>query len=107
VAGPAVVGRGARVGRNALVAQCVVVPGTKVKEAENHRHRVLAEGRGATSRAAASVLDPFAAPLGGQSPSRPQRRPPDVVYPTFKTWVEPLLALAVLVLLSPSFSSSP
>jgi len=103
VAGPAVVGRGARVGRNALVAQCVVVPGTTVKEGANHRHRVLAEGRGGElPQAPASALDPFAAPLGGPValPDLSEDRRTSS-YPTFKTWVEPLLALAVLILLSP------
>jgi lipopolysaccharide/colanic/teichoic acid biosynthesis glycosyltransferase len=104
VAGPAVVGRGARIGRNALVAQCVIVPGTTVMEGTSHRHRVLAEGRdGALSTGPAAGLDdPFAAPLGGPTglpDIREVRRPS--FYLTLKTWVEPLLGLAVVILLSP------
>jgi len=105
VAGPAVVGRGARIGRNALVAQCVVVPGTRVAEGTSHRHRVLAEGRdgAVTAGPPANALDPFAAPLGGPVAlldlQEDRRRPS--LYPTLKAWIEPLLALAVLILLSP------
>jgi lipopolysaccharide/colanic/teichoic acid biosynthesis glycosyltransferase len=104
VAGPAVVGCGARVGRNALVAQCVVVPGTRVQEGASHRHRVLAEGRGgALLPAPPAAADAFAGPLvgpGALTDLHEERRRPSF-YPTLRSWIEPLLAFAVLVLLSP------
>jgi lipopolysaccharide/colanic/teichoic acid biosynthesis glycosyltransferase len=104
VAGPAVVGRGARVRRNALVAQCVVAPRTTVAEGASHRHRVLAEARegGLPAAPPPGLDDPSAAPLGGPvalPDLREDRRPS--LYSTLKTWVEPLLALVVVILLAP------
>jgi len=104
VAGPAVVGRGARVGRNSLVAQCVVVPGTSVKEGDNHRHRIVAEGElgGPTPATSTSAQDSFASLLSGPlaiPDLREDRR--SSLYPKLKTWIEPILGFAVVVLLSP------
>jgi lipopolysaccharide/colanic/teichoic acid biosynthesis glycosyltransferase/carbonic anhydrase/acetyltransferase-like protein (isoleucine patch superfamily) len=104
VAGPAVVGCGARVGPNALVAQCVVVPGTSVTAGTRQRHRVLAEGRdgGLSTGSPATAAEPFVAPLGGPAglpELREDRRASR--YPTLKTWIEPILGLAVVILLSP------
>ena len=45
VVGPAVVGRGARIRQNAVVAQCVVAPGIEVPEGASLRHLVVAGSR--------------------------------------------------------------
>jgi len=106
VVGPSVLGAGCRVSREAVVAQCVVAPGTTVAASARVRHRfVFGEVPAGTTLGPSQSPDrPFAGAVVG-SGSGPvelrdeRRRKP--VYPTVKAVVEALLALVGLIILSP------
>ena len=96
VIGPALIGRDAHVGRQAIVAQSLVVARARVPDGAVARHRVVVDADGAM--------------LTARSPDRRQsRREPAPVateatgplYPLLKRYVEPALALGLLVVLSP------
>src|SRR5688572_622431 len=95
VIGPTVVGANARIGRGAVVAQCVVAPGVAVAEGAVARHRVVVESRPEPP-----------APLLATSPEFEEghvtirhegstRR----VYPAVKRAVETIFAVASLIIL--------
>jgi lipopolysaccharide/colanic/teichoic acid biosynthesis glycosyltransferase len=98
--GPTVVGRGARIGRGATVAQCVVVPGTELPAGAVARQRVVTA---AQAEDGALVDDPSARePLGPVGVIREidTRSPFERAY-GLKAPVEAVIAAAALVLLSP------
>jgi lipopolysaccharide/colanic/teichoic acid biosynthesis glycosyltransferase/acetyltransferase-like isoleucine patch superfamily enzyme len=96
VIGPTVIGRGARIGERAVVAQCLVAPGTRIAADSIHRHAVLA-GSGLAGemdeRDDGAPLDelPYEAGIA--------RRP--AMYPRIKAVVEPCLAAVAVALLLP------
>lgn len=102
VVGPAVIGPGARVGQGATVAQCLVAAGATATARATFRHRVVAPVArtslqplpGAQRRhVGASVPSAVAAPSFGEGAPR--------WYPPLKTAVDRLVALTLLVALSP------
>ena len=97
VIGPTVIGRGARVGVRAVVAQCLVAPGARVAAGSTHRHSVLA---GTTSIGAdfdhgdeAITVDHM--PVDAGVHAKPS------IYPRVKAILEPILGVLVLILLLP------
>lgn len=97
VIGPTVIGRAARVGARAVVAQCLIAPGARVAADSTHRHSVLA--------GTASVGAEFD---GGDEPITSDHMPVDSgvpanasLYPRLKAVVEPCLATVAVLLLSP------
>ena len=100
VIGPCVVGRGSRVGADAVLAQSVVVPGTEVPAGAVARQRVVT----AAQVAAGTLVDDAVS----REPAHPigEVREMDVANPFrriqgFKAPVERAACLAALVLLSP------
>ena len=97
IIGPAVIGRGARVGVRSVVAQCLVAPGARVAAGSMHRHSVLA---GTTSIGAEFDGDDDAInvehmPVDPGAPAVP------ALYPRVKAIVEPCIATLAVILLSP------
>ena len=114
VLGPALIGRGARVGTGALVAQCVVAGGAVVRAGATVRHRVLvgdtvAVERGVPSAPALVRLRTGAGerplPRGRDRRRERERRQAEHrrrgPYASWKPIVEAFLAASALVLLSP------
>ena len=101
IVGPALLAAGARVGRDAVVAQCLVGPNASLPSASTSRHRLLLEGR-ETGAAPAPVYDPL---LGLDHDSVELRededRRPSSSYVTWKAVAEGSLAIFGLLLLSP------
>ncbi len=100
VIGPAVLGAGSRIGRGAVVAQCVVLPGTDVPDGSILRHAVVSAERLAEGRAAlpASPLPGAGTPrLAGQQLKRSRVHP----HHFLKLPVELLLAGAGATFISP------
>jgi lipopolysaccharide/colanic/teichoic acid biosynthesis glycosyltransferase len=101
--GPTVVGRGARIGRGAVVAQCVVEPGAVVPAGTVARQRVVTAGE-----ATAGALVDDASPREPLDPVGALReietRSPFERFYALKAPVEAALAAAALVLLSPLFA---
>lgn len=97
VIGPTLVGAGAHIGRGAVVAQCLVMPGASVAPGEAWRHRLVFPGQGATDPTGlrrahvsrqASIVRPTA------DADRP-------LYPELKSAVERIVALLLLVAIAP------
>ncbi len=103
VVGPAVVGRGVRVRRDAVVAQCVVVPGIEVPEGSSHRHLVVAGTREPGLASGHSRAESAFSTQGAGAAAVPDlhedRR--TSIFPAVKAFIEPLVALVVLILLAP------
>lgn len=97
IIGPAVVGRGARVGVNSVVAQCLVAPGARVAPGSMHRHSVLAgtTSVGAELDGADDAISVEHMPVDPGMPAAPAR------YPRVKAIVEPVIATVAVLLLSP------
>lgn len=98
VIGPTVIGRGARVGGRAVVAQCLIAPGARITPGAIHRHSVLA-GTGS--------LRPIDFE-GGDDSTTVDNLPYDAgvaakpaLYLRVKAIVEPCLAIVALLLLLP------
>ncbi len=110
VIGPALIGSGVRVGRNSVVAQCLISRGTAVPRETTVRHRVLSgdsptEGHAASASRpmgtrvrlnAFSTMSKSGTRLVGLTASR--RRS---VYPAIKRAAESVIGLVGLVVLSP------
>ena len=97
VIGPSVIGRSARVGARAVVAQCLIAPGARVAAGTIHRHSVLAGTGGFLTE-----------PDGGDETMTVDDLPYEAgvahrpsVYPRIKAIVEPCIAAAVVLLLLP------
>lgn len=97
VIGPTVIGRGARVGAGAVIAQCLIAPGARVAPDSTHRHSVLA---GSTSVGAdfdggdeAITIDHLPVESGVAVNGS--------WYPRLKAIVEPCIATLAVLLLSP------
>ncbi len=98
VVGPALLARGAHVESGATIAQCLLTDGARVASGATVRHRVVASdesGRGFVPSGQGQRRETRG---GTPAPSAPARASS---YPRVKTAVEPVLALAALVLLSP------
>lgn len=97
VIGPTVVGKGARIGARAVIAQCLVAPGARIPADTVHRHAVLAGSGTAASqfdeRDDAAQLDEL--PYDAGSGHKPG------IYPRIKAVIEPCFAAVALVLLLP------
>jgi len=97
IIGPSVLGRGSRVGRGAIVAQCVVAPGATVPSGGVARHSVVVPGRErdgspvASSECVSGAEGPAARELA------PELHPSDGL----KRSAEVLLSLVGLVVLFP------
>jgi lipopolysaccharide/colanic/teichoic acid biosynthesis glycosyltransferase len=103
VVGPAVIGAGARVERDALVAQCVVGPGSVIAPGLSLRHRAVF---GATSEAGlAATPTPRHEPTTATSIERPQaqvkRRRSSASYAYLKAAFDVTASALGLLLLSP------
>ena len=101
VVGPALLCSGSRIGPNAVVAQCVVMPGVTVPAGSVMRQRVI-------NRAAAERLDEdtYGSPRALGSHSRgmvglDEPGGPSGIYPTVKRAAELAAAASVLLVLSP------
>lgn len=96
IVGPTVIGRGARIGVGAVVAQCVVLPEATIGAGETVRHRVVASHVSVGSETVqrrSTRPDPSAMPTG--------RARPRAAYVAAKAVVEPILASVALVMLAP------
>lgn len=97
IIGPTLIGPGARVGRGAVVAQCLVGSGASIPERVVARQRVVPPlTRGAVEGSSVQRRPVRSAP---PAPEQEARR----LYHAAKELTEPLLALALLVVLSPLF----
>ena len=97
VIGPAVIGRGARVGVSAVVAQCLVAPGARVAAGSMHRHSVLAgtTSIGADFDGSDDAITVDHVPVDSGVPGKASR------YPRVKAIVEPVFAVLLVLLLLP------
>ncbi len=103
IVGPSVLGAGCRVGRGAVVAQSVVLHGAVVAPETTTRHRLVfgeAEG-GAPGTPTAVPPPPQPLRSATTTPLELHDDRPLPVYPRIKAIVEPLVALAALLVLSP------
>jgi lipopolysaccharide/colanic/teichoic acid biosynthesis glycosyltransferase len=97
VVGPTVLGPGARVSRDATVAQCLLVSGAVAGARTTVRHRVvLPVGRHLGERPQRRHVGPGAPP-----PEGARRASDQLWYPRVKAVVEPIVALVMLLLLLP------
>jgi lipopolysaccharide/colanic/teichoic acid biosynthesis glycosyltransferase len=100
IVGPALLAAGAHVGRDAVVAQCLVGPGASLATGTTSRHRLLLEGR-ETGAAPAPAYAPLLGLDYDSVELREESRNGSSSYVTWKALVEGFLALVGLVLLSP------
>ena len=98
VIGPSTIGDGAIIGEDAVVAQCLVLPGTVVDAASTVRHRVVCSSA-AGIREIAPLQRRHGTPHLAAAPSVPTRAIPG--YVSVKAVVEPVVAFVALLLLSP------
>ena len=99
VIGPAVLGDGARVRRNAVVAQCLVLPGADIAEGVTLRQRVVIQRR---SRTGVEVREQRRSmPWPGPTATVTNSSVSAPTYQITKAAVEPLIAFFALLLLSP------
>ncbi|MCC7053611.1 MAG: sugar transferase [Gemmatimonadaceae bacterium] len=97
IVGPSCIGTGARIAANAVVAQCLVLPGASVTAGTTVRHRVVSgDSRHAAARSGQRRNH---APHLVAVPEGSRRTVP--TYVAAKAAVEPVLALLALVALSP------
>jgi lipopolysaccharide/colanic/teichoic acid biosynthesis glycosyltransferase/carbonic anhydrase/acetyltransferase-like protein (isoleucine patch superfamily) len=107
LAGPTVVGAGSRVGAGAVVAQCLLGPGSVLPRGTTVRQRVVWDGSGSDVLdvpAGSGTYRPFQGiGSGSGAPPVELREPgqPAAVYPRAKRAAEALAALAALLVLSP------
>ena len=99
IIGPALLAAGSQVGRDAVVAQCLVGPQAALPSGSTTRHRLVLEGR----EAQASPLPTYDPLLGLSHDSVELQEEEREVssYPTWKAVVESTLAIMGLLLLSP------
>jgi lipopolysaccharide/colanic/teichoic acid biosynthesis glycosyltransferase len=97
VIGPTVIGRDARVGPGAIVAQCIVAPGARVAAASMHRHSVVV---GSGNPQAEVDAEADAAPLDEISFETPHPSPPSI-YPRLKVVGDACIAAVGLLVLLP------
>jgi lipopolysaccharide/colanic/teichoic acid biosynthesis glycosyltransferase len=92
-----VIGRGARVGVRAVVAQCLVASGARVAAGSMHRHSVLAgtTSVGAEFDGSDEAINLDHMPVDPGLPAQP------AWYPRVKAVVEPVLAALAVLALSP------
>jgi lipopolysaccharide/colanic/teichoic acid biosynthesis glycosyltransferase len=98
IVGPAVIGDGARVGAGAVVAQCLVLPGATIQAGASLRHRVIVnrvDREGERTEQRNTIRNVRTIPAGGDAPVL------HATYPVVKALVEPIIALAALVALAP------
>jgi len=97
VLGPAVLGAGCHIGRRAVVAQCLVAPGTVVAAETSHRQRLLV---GCADHDTPPNLDgPLDAAWGPPLALLEEKR--RSIGPVVKSLVEGVLALLALIALAP------
>jgi lipopolysaccharide/colanic/teichoic acid biosynthesis glycosyltransferase len=95
VIGPTVIGPEARIGRGAIVAQCMVARGSRVAAESVIRHRALS---GHSSAVPMDVLEPmFDAPVDPPPAEAPAKR----IYPACKVAFDVIAAALGLIVLSP------
>jgi lipopolysaccharide/colanic/teichoic acid biosynthesis glycosyltransferase len=97
IIGPTVIGRGARIGARAVVAQCMVAPGARVAAGSMHRHSVVAGNTsiGADFDAGDEAITVDHMPVDPGGPAQA------AMYPRVKAFVEPCIAAIAVILLSP------
>lgn len=95
VIGPAIVGRDARIGPAAIVAQCLVAPGARVAAGAVVRHRALSGRSHGMADDDAEVM----AEMPGEAP--PAAAAPRRAYPNFKVLFDAAAAAIGLIALSP------
>jgi len=104
VVGPAVIGKGSRIGRSAMVAQCLVGPGIVIPSHATVRHRALFQPFEAYLPASGSAVPaPVYDPPGqhDEPEELQEERLRRSVYPRLKALSDTLLALLGLIVLSP------
>lgn len=102
ILGPSLVGTGARVGRNAVVAQSLIGPGIVIPPDFAVRHRAVFEqlsGDVPAVRDSAALV--YRGPAAAQGVALPSARRVRSIYPKVKAVAEAILAFAGLVVLSP------
>jgi lipopolysaccharide/colanic/teichoic acid biosynthesis glycosyltransferase len=95
VLGPALLSAGARIGREAIVAQALVGPGCVVPEQGRVHHRAVLDGNGVRSPASPRLL-PLATPDEGHYGDTPRER-----YIRVKRVVDTVVAAGALLVLLP------
>jgi len=98
IIGPSVLGRGSRVGRDAIVAQCVVAPGAAVPPGSVVRHSVVVPGR---ERDRSPVASPESVSSGADGPAARELAPEPSLSDGLKRPVDVLLSLVGLLVLLP------
>jgi lipopolysaccharide/colanic/teichoic acid biosynthesis glycosyltransferase len=99
IVGPTLLGAGAEVGRDAVVAQCLVGPRVSLPVGTTSRHRLILEGR-VGAPAPLPAYDPMLGLDHDSVALREDEREPST-YPSWKVAVEATLATIGLILLSP------
>jgi lipopolysaccharide/colanic/teichoic acid biosynthesis glycosyltransferase len=100
IVGPAVIGANAMVGRNAIVAQCLVTAGARVSRDAVIRHRAVT-GKAGTMPVDDGIAGPDLSPEAPQQPDAPRRAS---WYPRVKLVFDVCAAAVSLVVLSPLFA---
>lgn len=108
IIGPTVIGAGAVIGRNSIVAQCVVIPNTKLAPETIVRQRVVNHGHPAPGRLAPEIDRSESGHwrLGApgdlnQAPADAPTRRPRTLYSYVKRATDSLFAATVLLVASP------
>jgi lipopolysaccharide/colanic/teichoic acid biosynthesis glycosyltransferase len=103
VIGPAVLGRGCRVGRQATVVQCLVAPAQTVAAEATVHHRLVVDDPEPIDSAVTPPLS-FSPPAGGWGAlSEEKEKGSRPLYPILKAPLDILLATIALILVSPLF----
>jgi len=103
VIGPAVLGRGSRVGRQATVVQCLVASGQTVAAEATVHHRLVVDDPEPIDVAVTPALS-FSPPAGGWGALTEEgEKGSQPLYPVLKAPFDILLALLALILVSPLF----
>ena len=100
VVGPALIGAGAWVGRDAMVAQCVVAPGARVSAGVSVRHRLVLD-EASTSAPRLSDSGRWHSYVPRRAAVAESDESGGTHYRDIKRWVEAPIALAALLVLSP------
>ncbi len=99
IVGPALLAAGAQVGRDTVVAQCLVGPQATLAAGTTTRHRLVLSGR-ETQTGPLLAYDPLLGLSHDSIELREEERAASS-YPTWKAVVESLIAIVALLLLSP------
>lgn len=97
IVGPTLIASGARIGKGARLAQCILMPGTEVPAGASVRHRIV------SGHVGHDVAPPRRHATASSTVMASQIVPRQSRYQEVRSWVEASIALVVLVLLAPFF----